>query len=83
MDIAFDEDPLPFIEHLARALAQRFHCCALCDASRLVLKENKTYYSLLFEDGAVYLVDDFDFEGRGEVTKIVALGYKPPAGAGG
>lgn len=78
-----DKDPLPFIEHLAHALAQSFHCCALCDASRLVLKENKTYYSLLFEDGAVYLVDDFDFEGSGEVTKIVALGYKPPAGAGG
>jgi hypothetical protein len=70
--------PLPFIERLAQALAQTFHCCALCDASRVVLKENKTYYSLLFENGQVYLVDDFDFEERGEVTKIVELNYELP-----
>ena len=74
--------PLPFIERLAHALAQTFHCAALCDASRVVLKENKTYYSLLFENGQVYLVDDFDFEKHGEITKIVALSYELPAVSG-
>ncbi len=73
------EDPLPFIEHLAHALAQTFQCRAICDASRVVLKEKNVYYSMLFEAGQVYLVDDFDFEERGEVTKIVALSYELPA----
>lgn len=71
-------EPLPFIERLAHALAQTVQCRALCDASRVVLKEKNVYYSLLFEDGQVYLVDDFDFEESGEVTKIVALNYKLP-----
>ena len=69
------DEPLLFIEHLARTLSDQFHCAALCDASRIVLKKNRTYYSLLFEDGVVYLVDDFDFEAHGEVTKIVCLNY--------
>lgn len=69
------DEPLLFIEQLAQALAQTFACSTLCDASRVVLKENKTYYSLLFEDELVYLVDDFDFEEQGEVTKIVCLNY--------
>lgn len=73
------EDPLPFIERLAHALARTFQCRALCDASRVVLKEKNVYYSLLFEDGQVYLVDDYDFEKRGEVTKIVVLNYELPA----
>jgi len=70
--------PLHLIERLAHALAQTFHCHALCDASRVVLKEKNVYYSLLFEEGQVYLVDDFDFEESGEVTKIVTLNYKLP-----
>jgi len=69
------DEPLLFIEHLARTLSDQFQCAALCDASRVGLKENKTYYSLLFENGLVYLVDDFDFEAQGEVTKIVCLNY--------
>lgn len=72
-------EPLPYIEHLAHALARAFDCSALCDASRVVLKEKNAIYSLLFEGGQVYLVDDYDFEESGEVTKIVALNYKLPA----
>ena len=74
------DEPLLFIEHLARMLSDQFQCAALCDASRVVLKENKINYSLLFEDGLVYLVDDFDFEKNGEVAKIVCLAYECPAG---
>ena len=70
------DEPLLFIEHLARTLSDQFQCATLCDASRVVLKENKINYSLLFEDGLVYLVDDFDFEAHGEVTKIVSLNYE-------
>lgn len=68
-------DPLPFIERLARAVSETFQCSTLCDAARVVLKANKTYYALLFEDEQVYLVNDFDFEESGEVTKIVTLNY--------
>ena len=70
------DEPLLFIEHLARTLSDQFQCATLCDASRVVLKENKINYSLLFEDGLVYLVDDFDFEVHGAVTKIVCLKYE-------
>jgi hypothetical protein len=72
-------EPLPFIERLTQAVSQTFQCSALCDAARVMLKANKTYYSLLFEAGKVYLVDDFDFEESGEVTKIVCLNYELPS----
>ncbi len=68
-------EPLLFIEQLAQAVSQTFQCSTLCDAARVVLKENKTYYALLFEAGQVYLVDDFDFEAQGDVAKIVSLRY--------
>lgn len=68
-------EPLLFIERLAQAVSQTFQCSTLCDAARVLLKANKTYYSLLFEAGQVYLVNDFDFEESGEVSKIVNLNY--------
>ena len=71
-------EPLFLIERLAHALAQTFRCSTLCDASRVVLKEKNVYYSLLFEAGQVYLVDDYNFEESGEVSKIVGLNYKLP-----
>lgn len=70
-----EAEPLLFIERLAKAISQTFKCSTLCDAARVVLKANKTHYALLFEAGQVYLVDDFDFEESGEVTKIVGLNY--------
>ena len=75
-------DPLPVIERLAQAVSQTFQCRTLCDAARVVLKENKTFYALLFEAGQVYLVNDFDFEAHGTVTPIVALHYALPGGEG-
>ncbi|WP_420645704.1 hypothetical protein [Candidatus Leptofilum sp.] len=71
-------EPLLFIERLAQAVSQMFQCSTLCDATRVLLKANKTYYSLLFEAGQVYLVNDFDFEESGELTKIVSLNYVLP-----
>lgn len=70
-----EAEPLLFIERLAKAISQTFQCSTLCDAARVLLKANQTYYSLLFEDGEAYLVNDFDFEEQGEVTKIVHLNY--------
>ena len=49
---------LPLIEQLSAQISNHFMCAAFCDASRIVLKEQNTYYSLLFEQGKVYLVDD-------------------------
>ncbi len=71
------KDPLPLIENIASRLAHYFDCASICDASRVVLKDRNYYYSLLFEAGKVYLVDDSNYEELGTVAKIVELAYKP------
>lgn len=72
------DDELSVIERLSSELSNHFKCSAFCDASRIVLKERNPYYSLLFENGKVYLVDDFIYEETGQVTKIVELAYECP-----
>ncbi len=66
------------IESLAFELSHTFECSTCCDASRIILKESNSFYSLLFEGGQVFLVDDFEIEKTGRVKKIVELSYKPP-----
>jgi hypothetical protein len=73
-----DDNLLPIIEILSRQLSEQFICSAFCDASRVVLKKQNSYYSLLFEQGKVYLVDDYIWEDTGRVTKIVELTYEFP-----
>lgn len=50
----------------------------MCDASRVVLKERNPYYSLLFENSTVFLVDDRMVEDTGNVMKVVELSYIRP-----
>lgn len=69
---------LAYLERLAYTLANAFNCQALCDASRLLLENTLPYYSLLFEEGFVYLVHDYDLEATGQVQKIIALTYAVP-----
>ena len=72
------EPLLPVIENLAESIAQHFSCSAICDASRIILKEQNVYYSLLFENQKVFLVEDHDFEETGNVVKVVELNYQCP-----
>ncbi|NJN73090.1 MAG: hypothetical protein HC799_09935 [Limnothrix sp. RL_2_0] len=79
LDIALkSEEVLLIIEKLATNLSTYFNCSTICDASRVILKENNVFYSLLFEQGKVYLVDDYSYEETGQVTKIIELAYDYP-----
>jgi len=69
---------LPLIERLSSQISSHFACSTFCDASRIVLKEKNYYYSLLFERGRVYLVDDLGYEDTGNITKVVELVYEHP-----
>ena len=73
-----DDNVIPLIEKLSSELAGHFSCSTFCDASPVVLKERNPYYSLLFEQGKVYLVDDYIYEETGSVTKVVELTYESP-----
>ncbi|AFY39211.1 hypothetical protein Lepto7376_2965 [[Leptolyngbya] sp. PCC 7376] len=73
------EPLLPLIENLAADISRHFYCSTVCDASRVVLKERNVFYSLLFENGQVFLVDDYIYEETGQVTKIIELNYRRPA----
>lgn len=66
------------LEKLSSEISRSFECSAICDASRIVLKKPNVYYSLLFERGKVYLVDDILFEETGNVTKLIEMQYKIP-----
>lgn len=72
------DDLLPFLENLAFTLSVYFECSVVCDASRVILNQRAIYYSLLFVQGKVYLVDDRYYEDTGAVTKVVSLNYKLP-----
>lgn len=54
-----EDNALLLIERISSALADHFGCSTFCDASGVVLKELNPCYSLLFEQGKVYLVDDY------------------------
>lgn len=73
-----NDNALPLIERLSSEFSGYFGCSTFCDASRVVLKERNPYYSLLFERGKVYLVDDYIYEETGNVTKVVELTYESP-----
>ena len=72
---------MPIVEHLAHRLSQYFACACFCDASRILLVDTlaRPYYSLLYEEGKVYLVDDYNVEESGSLTKIIELSYSLPA----
>lgn len=78
LSLYLEEDTLELIEYLTRMLSAEFQCTAVCDASRIVLVKHNSYYSLLFENGQVYLVDDYAYDETGQVRKIVELNYVPP-----
>lgn len=72
------EEILPVIETLSAKISAYFSCSTICDASRVILKDHNVFYSLLFEQGKVYLVDDYSYEDTGQVTKIIELAYDYP-----
>lgn len=72
-----DDGALLLIENISLKLSNKFGCRTICDASRHV-KERNVYYSLLFEQGKVYLVDDILEEETGDIAKVVELNYEPP-----
>lgn len=79
LDLSLKSDEiLPIIEKLSAKISAYFCCSTICDASRLILKKRNIFYSLLFEQGKVYLVDDYGYEDTGQVTKIVELAYDYP-----
>ena len=71
---------MPIVENLAFKLSNYFSCSSFCDASRILLAEtlHYPYYSLLYEEGKVYLVDDYNIEESGYLTKIIELSYSLP-----
>lgn len=71
-----DDGALLLIENISLKLSNEFDCRTICDASRHV-KERNVYYSLLFEQGKVYLADDILDEEAGNVVKVVELNYEP------
>ena len=72
------KDLLPILENLAFKLSAYFDCGVLCDASRILLNQRNIYFSLLFEQNHITLVDDRWVEELGTVMKIVALNYELP-----
>jgi hypothetical protein len=72
------DDLLPFLENLAFTLSNYFDCKVVCDASRVVIDKSAFYYSLLFEEGKVFLVDDRYFEETGVFTKVAEMTYVLP-----
>lgn len=78
LSLYLESDEILIIEQLAAKISADFDCATICDASRLILKERNVFYSLLFEQGKVYLVDDYGCEDTGQVTKIIELAYDFP-----
>jgi hypothetical protein len=72
------KDLLPILENLAFKLSTHFDCGVMCDASRILLNQRNIYFSLLFEQNRIYLVDDRWVEESGTVMKIVSLNYELP-----
>ncbi len=70
---------LPLIERLASQLSRHFRCPTMCDASRVILYDQNEFYSLLFEHGKVFLVDNYRQENGGDDFKVVELHYEEPA----
>lgn len=68
---------LPAIENFSFHLSEYFSCSVFCDASRIVICDN-VYFSVLYERGKTYLIDDYLFEETGWVKKIIELDYTLP-----